>query len=87
MVGCYKLLGVEFFVLASILIDQVYGVPVNLTQDKHYSLFCNFLFLVNEKVLYLKGQSLENGLFCIFQTIGNILKAKTIEYKVKQTDL
>lgn len=63
-----------------------HGVPVGLTQDK-YSLFCNFLFLMNGKVLYLKGQSFENGQFCIFQTVGNIFKAKTIECQVKETDL
>ena len=28
-----------------------------------------------------KGQSFENGLFCIFQAIGSILVAKAIEYK------
>ena len=34
-----------------------------------------------EKCYTLKGQSLENGLSCMFQAIGNVLKAKAIEYK------
>ena len=35
-----------------------------------YSLFYNFLSLYEKT---LKGQSLENGLFYIFQAIGNML--------------
>ena len=33
------------------------------------------------KCYTLKGQSLEDGPFCIFQAIDNILVAKAIEYK------
>ena len=52
----------------------VHNVPVNLQQDKYYSLFCNFLSLYKLKnVILFKGQSLENGLSYIFQAIGNIL--------------
>jgi len=53
-----------------------HNVPVNLQQHKYYSLFCNFLSLYEgESVILIPlkvGWSLENGLSCIFQTIGNI---------------
>jgi len=52
-------------------------VPVNLQQDKYYSPFCNFLSLYEwESVITVKGQSLEKGLFCMFQAAGNILLQK-----------
>ena len=44
-------------------------VPVNLQQDKYYSLSCNFLSLYDWT---LEGQGPEKRLFCIFQNIGNI---------------
>ena len=47
-----------------------HDIPVNLQQDKYYSLFCNFLSLYDWT---LEGQSPEKRLFCIFQDIGSIL--------------
>ena len=41
----------ESFVLAAVHTGQVTDVPVNLQQDKGYSLFCNFLSMKG-KVLY-----------------------------------
>ena len=69
-VGCCKLLGVG--ILCSCSCPRMSGrdVPVNLPQDKCYSLFRNFLSLYKWT---LKGQSLENRLSCIFQAIDNIL--------------
>ena len=70
----------ESFVLAAVL-RSGRDVPVNLQQDKYYSLFCNFLFLNEWTTLYLTGQSLENGLPCIFQEIGNILLVINLKQK------
>ena len=70
----------ESFVLAAVL-RSGHHVPVNLQQDKYYSLFCNFLFLNEWATLYLTGQSLENGLPCIFQEIGNILLVINLKQK------
>ena len=43
-----------------------------------------------EKCYILKGQSLENGLSCIFQALGNIpdwkQKQQNTKVKVKETD-
>ena len=53
-----------------------HSVPVNLQQDKCYALSCNFLSPYGMGTCYtFKGQSLENGLFCVgnVQAIGNIL--------------
>ena len=58
------------FVLVAVHVGQGHDVPVNIQKDKCYSLFCNFLSLYEWT---LKGQSFENRLSCIFQTIGNIL--------------
>ena len=66
-----------------------YDVPINLQQDKCYSRFCNILHLYEWKVFYLERS--ENGLSCIFQTMGNILnlkrKQQKAKVKVKETDL
>ena len=43
-----------------------YEVPVNFQQDKHYSLFCNFLSQMSEKCYTFKCQSLRNGPSCTF---------------------
>ena len=37
-----------------------------------------------ENCYTFKGQSLENGLSCVFQATGNVLVTQAIEYKVKQ---
>ena len=52
--------------------------PLNLQQGKCYSLFRSFVYLYECKcVCYIfKGQSPENGLFCIFQAVGNTLLQK-----------
>ena len=40
-----------------------------------------------EKCYPFKGQSLENGLSCLFQALGHTLKANTKEYKgLRETD-
>ena len=66
----------ETFVLAAVQVGPVTMVFV-LQGDKCYSLFSNFLSLCKfENCPTLKGQNLENGLFCILQAIGNILNSK-----------
>ena len=70
--GC-RLLGAGILCSCSCPRRSGHSVPVNLQQDKCYSLFCNFLFLYEWT---LKGQSPENRLSCIFQAIGNILLQK-----------
>ena len=72
VVSC-KLLGVEILFSCSCLHRSGHSVPVNLQQNKCYSLFCKFLSLYE---WILKGQSPENRLSCIFQAIGNILLQK-----------
>ena len=54
------------FVLAAVRQRLGYDVPVNLQQHKGY-----FLSIRMEKCYTVKGQSLDNRLSCIFQTIGN----------------
>ena len=58
-----------------------YIVSLYLQHDKCY---------MNGKMLYLKSQNLENGLFFIFQAIGSILnlqqKQQNTKVKVKKTD-
>ena len=52
----------ESFVLAAVHIGQVTDVPVNLQQDKGYSLFCNSLSLYEWKsVIPLKVRALRTG--------------------------
>ena len=66
------LLVLESFVLGSCLGRSGHNVPINLQLNKRYSLFCSFL----KKCSIIKSQSLENGLSCVFQTIGHILLQK-----------
>ena len=74
MVGCCKLLGVGILCSYRCPHRSGHDVPVNLQQDKCYSLFCNFLSLCEWKKCYtFKDQSLENGLSCLFQAVGNVL--------------
>ena len=72
-VRCCKLLGIGVHCSCSCarINSSDHYVPINLQQDKCYSLFCNFLYEWT-----LKGQSLENGLSCTFQATGNILLQK-----------
>ena len=57
-VGCCTLLGVGILCAPS----SSHDVPINLQQNKCYSLFCNFLISIRmEKCYTLKGQSLENS--------------------------
>ena len=66
-----------------------HDVPVNLQWDKRYSLFCNFLSLLEwETYIALKVRTLRMGY--ILQPVGNILlqkvqsqhdSAKTAEHK------
>ena len=62
------------FVLAAVHQRLGYEVPVNLQQHKGYS-----LSILTEKCYTVKGQSLDNRLSCIFQTIGNTLVEKATE--------
>ena len=50
-----------------------HDVPVNLQQRNVSLCSATFNLYVNGKLLYFSGQSLENGLSCIFQAIGNNL--------------
>ena len=70
VVSCCELLGVGILCSCSCPRRSGHDVPVNLQQDKYYSLFCNFLSLYEWT---LKGQGLENRLSCIVQAVGNIL--------------
>ena len=63
----------ESFFSCSCSGGSCHNIPINLHQDNCYSLFCNFLSLRMETCSIFKGQSLENGLSCIFQAIGKIL--------------
>ena len=63
------LLVLESFVLGSCLGRSGHNVPINLQQDKYYSLFYNFLSLCEWKSTF-KGQSFEKGPSCIFQAKG-----------------
>ena len=77
VVFCCRFLGVGILCPCSCPHRSGHHVPVNLQQGKCYSLFCSFLSLYEWKsVNTLKGQSLEDGLSCIFQAIGNILNSK-----------
>ena len=53
VIGCCKLLGVRILCSCSGPHRSGHDVPVNLQQDKCYSLFNNFDLYVNGKVLYL----------------------------------
>ena len=46
-----------------------------------FSVLQLFISIWMEKCYTFKGQSLDSGLACILQAIGNILVAKAIEYK------
>ena len=66
----------ESFVLAAVHVGQV--TMFLKTSNKTNIILCSatlYLYM-NEKCYALKGQSLENGLPCIFQAIGNILNWK-----------
>ena len=63
----------ESFVLAAVRVGQV-----NMflqTSNKTNVILCSatFYLYMNGKVFTFKGQSLENGLSCLFQAVGNIL--------------
>ena len=60
MVGCCKLLGVRIRCSCSCPDRSGHDIPINLQQDKCYSLFCNYLFLYEWKsVIPLKVRGLE----------------------------
>ena len=67
VVSCCKLLGLGILCCCSCPQRSGQDVPINLQQDKCYSLFCNFL---SRYELTLKGQSPENKLSCIFQAVA-----------------
>ena len=63
----------ESFVLSAFLSCRSgYSVPLNLQIEKCYFLFCN-ISAGMEKCSIFEGQSTENQLSGIFQSIGNIL--------------
>ena len=76
VIVCCRLLGVGILCSCCCPCRSGHDVPVNLQQDKCYSLFCNFISPCEWKNIILKGQSLEIGLSCIFHAIGNILNSK-----------
>ena len=62
MVGCCKLLGVGIICSCGGPHKSDHDVPVNLQQDKCYSLFNNFLSLCEWKsVIPLKARALRMG--------------------------
>ena len=73
VVSCCKLLGLGILCCCSCPQRSGQDVPINLQQDKCYSLFCNFLSWYE---LTLKGQSPEDKLASVFQAVGNILLQK-----------
>ena len=77
MTGWCNFLGVGILCSCSCLGRSGHNVPINLQQDKYYSLFCNFLSVYEWKsVTIFKGHSLENRLSYIFQPMGNIIFTK-----------
>ena len=76
MVSCCKLLGAGILCSRSCPCRSGHDVPVNLQQDKCSFLFCNFFSLYEWKSVKVKGQSLEKGVSCMFQTTGNNLSQK-----------
>ena len=64
--NCWKLFGIGIF-YCSYPPRSGEDVPVNLHQDKCCCLFCKFLSIYEWT---LRGRSLENKLFCIFQATG-----------------
>ena len=80
MVGSCRLLGVKILCSHSCPVGQV-DVPVNLQPDMSFSVLQLFVSVWREECYTLKGQSLENGLPCIFHARGSILIAKVIEHK------
>lgn len=74
--GCCKLLGIRIPCPYSCPFRSDHNVPVNLQQDRCYSLFCSFYLYVNEKWY--------NLLSCIFQTKGNTLLQRTNKTKHRQ---
>ena len=64
----------EPFVLAAVRVGWVSEVPVNLQQDKCYSLFCNFLSLYEWKsVTPLKVRALRMGYLVYFRLLATFL--------------
>ena len=91
MVGCCKPHGVRILCSCSCPSRSGHKGPVNLQQDTVLVSVLQLFIYMNGKVLHLKGQSIENGLFCVFQALGNILNSKQKQWnrktKVKETDL
>ena len=88
VVGCCKLLGVGILCSCSYSPRSGYNVPVNLQQDKCYSLFCSFLSLYEWKsAIPLKVRALRMGCPAYFRLYS--FEARAMEYKVqvKEIDL
>ena len=83
MASCCKLLSAGILCSCSCSWMCGHNVPINLQQDNCYFIFCNFLFLYEWKSVIPLKVSLENGLSCIFQAIGNILLQKCRANKTK----
>ena len=68
MASCCKLLGVGILWSCSCPSRSGHNVPINLQQDKCYSLFCNFLSLCEwRSVIPLKVRALRMGYHLYFR--------------------
>ena len=66
-------LGLESLVLATVHLGQV-KTFLQTSNETHVTLCSATSYpYMNGNLLHLNDQSLENGLFCIFQATGNIL--------------
>lgn len=68
-----NLLVQESLVLAAVHVSLVFMFLLTSNKTHVFLSFLNYYLYINGKMLYLKGQSLENGIPCIFQAMGNIL--------------
>ena len=94
-----KLLGVGILCSCSCPHRSGHDVPVNLQQDKRYSLFCNFLSLYEWKcIIPLKVRALRMGCYVYFRLQAAFFykrcrasmtkhRQQNTKVKVKETDL
>ena len=75
--GCCELLGPGILCFCSCPCRSGHNVPINPQEDNSlFSVLQLFVCAWTERCCTFKGQSLENGLSCIFQAVGNILLQK-----------
>ena len=99
MFGCCKFLGVRILCSCICPLSSGHDVPANFQQVKCYSILQFFVSIWMEECYTYTGQSLQNGLPCVFQAIeaffyrrwrGSIAKhwqQKSTRVKVKELDL